>query len=39
MDKQERAWFMAMHARAAEEAARGWYVDWELRVCVGRKRE
>jgi len=38
-DDGERAWFMAMHARAAEEAAGGWYVDWKLRLCVGRKGE
>ena len=36
-DPEEKAWFLENHARAATEAAKGWYVDWELVVCVGRK--
>lgn len=36
-DEKERKWFQELHAKAATNAAKGWYVDWELIVCVGRK--
>ncbi|KAI4166893.1 MAG: hypothetical protein LQ343_007658 [Gyalolechia ehrenbergii] len=36
-DEEERAWFKDLHAKAATNAAKGWYVNWELIVCVGRK--
>ena len=37
-DEKEREWFKELHAQAVTNAAKGWYVDWELIVCVGRKR-
>ena len=36
-DPEKQAWFKDMHARCATEAAKGWYVDWELHIVVGRK--
>ena len=36
-DEEEKKWFFEQHARAAAEAATGWYVDWELVMCVGQK--
>ncbi|KAI4187442.1 MAG: hypothetical protein L6R41_002821 [Letrouitia leprolyta] len=36
-DETEREWYKDIHARAAIDAARGWYVNWELVTCVGRK--
>ena len=36
-DDKDRAWFKDMHLQAATNASKGWYVDWELVVCTGRK--
>lgn len=36
-DKEEKAWFKELHARCATDAAKGWYVDFELHIIVGRK--
>ncbi|KAL8787507.1 MAG: hypothetical protein Q9213_002165 [Squamulea squamosa] len=36
-DEEERSWFRDLHAKAATDAAKGWYVNWKLIVCVGRK--
>ena len=36
-NEHERRWFQDMHARAVGDAANGWYLDWELIICVGRK--
>lgn len=33
----EKQWYKERLAEAAENAKNGWYVDWELVVCVGRK--
>lgn len=35
-DEDEKAWYKEMHRRCAIEIAKGWYVDFELVVCVGR---
>ena len=36
-DEREREWFKDIHARAATDCAKGWYIDWELIVCAARK--
>ncbi len=36
-DDKEREWFKELHAKCATDCERGWYVDWELVVVVGRK--
>lgn len=36
-DPDEKTWFMDEHKKAADAAARGWYINWELRVVVGQK--
>ncbi|KAL6722287.1 hypothetical protein ACLMJK_001394 [Lecanora helva] len=36
-DVEERKRFFEVHERAVAEAGRGWCVEWELIVCVGRK--
>lgn len=36
-DGDERDWFRGMHAKAVEDAASGWSLDWELIMCVGKK--
>ncbi|KAL2042789.1 hypothetical protein N7G274_004548 [Stereocaulon virgatum] len=36
-DGDERDWFREMHAKAVEDAASGWHLDWELIMCVGKK--
>lgn len=33
----EREWFREMHAKAVQDAANGWHLDWELIMCVGKK--
>ena len=33
----EREWFRDMHAKAVQDAANGWHLDWELIMCVGKK--
>ena len=33
----EKLWYKERLAEAAENAKKGWYVDWELVICVGRK--
>ena len=34
--QQDRDWYRERLAEAAENAKNGWYVDWELVVCVGK---
>lgn len=36
-NEEEKQWYKERLAEAAENAKNGWYVDWELVVCVGRK--
>ena len=36
-DDAEREKMKEIHAKAAAEAANGWWVDWKLIVCVGRE--
>ena len=36
-NKEEKQWYRERLAEAAENAKNGWYVNWELVVCVGRK--
>ena len=36
-EMEEREWYKERLAEAAENARRGWFVEWELVVCVGRK--
>ena len=35
-NQKEKEWHRERLAEAAANAKRGWYVDWELVVCVGR---
>lgn len=30
-------WFGSVHAQIATYVIQGWYTDWEIKVCVGRK--
>ena len=32
----EKQWYKERLAEAADNARRGWYVDWELVVCVAK---
>lgn len=36
-NQEEKGWYRERLAEAAENAKKGWYVDWDLIVCVGRK--
>lgn len=36
-NQEEKDWYRERLAEAAENAKTGWYVDWDLIVCVGRK--
>lgn len=36
-NQEDKKWYRERLAEAAENAKKGWYVDWELVVCVGRK--
>ena len=36
-DENEKQWYKERLAEAANNAKRGWYVDWELVVCVAKK--
>ena len=36
-DPEKQAWFKEVHAQCVTEVSKGWYVDWELHVVVGRK--
>lgn len=35
----EKDWYKAHLAAAARNAKNGWYVDWDLIICVGRSAE
>ena len=34
--QEEKQWYKERLAEAAENAKKGWYVDWELVICVGK---
>ena len=34
--QEEKHWYKERLAEAADNAKKGWYVDWELVVCVGK---
>ncbi len=36
-EREEKEWYKERLAEAAENARKGWFVEWELVVCVGRK--
>ena len=36
-DPNKKLWYKERLAEAAANAKKGWYVDWELVICVGRK--
>lgn len=35
-DQEEKDWYRERLAEAAENASKGWFVEWELIICVGR---
>ena len=35
-DQEEKDWYRERLAEAAENANKGWFVEWELIICVGR---
>lgn len=35
-NENERQWYRERLAEAADNAKRGWYVDWEFVVCVAK---
>ena len=35
-DQEEKDWYRERLAEAAENANKGWIVEWELIICVGR---
>ena len=36
-NEEEKDWYRRCWWEAILEVKRGWYVDWELIICVGRK--
>ena len=36
-DPKKKLWYKERLAEAAANAKKGWYVDWELVICVGKK--
>ena len=34
--QEEKNWYKELLAEAAENAKKGWYVDWELVICIAK---